>query len=360
MKQVDRYVGLITAKGIVAAMAGFVSISLLISVIGDLGHIRENGPGLAEIFWQNVLLLPRLVYELFPSSALVGTLMGVGALAANSELTAFRAAGVSRGRISVSVMLGACLVLLPVIFVGEVVAPQAQLAAQNFKAQVNDRQISLGKNGVFWMQTAAGILKGYGVITPGKEKVAVNFYNLSLFKLNEDGHLKQRIDAVEAEQNGDLWTLKTVVISEFSHDGVKLSREKEINNVTLAEPGVLASSALDPQTLGVRELIVQIQYLNQHQLETTAYVSALWRRIAYPFYALVMVFIGMPFVFGSMRQSSMGQRLFIGILVGLSYYIISKTIINAAQVYQVPAWLAVFGPPAILAWTARFALKRSG
>lgn len=346
---VDRYVGWITIKGIVGALSGFVAITLMINVIGDLGHIHTGGPGLLDVFWQNILLLPRIVYELFPSAALVGTLISVGALSSNSELTAFRAAGVSRNRISFSVLMGASLVMLPVLMQGELVAPQSELSAQNYRAQVNGRQVSLGKAGTFWMQTETGILKGYGVVDEGEGGVQVSFHNMTLFQMDKKGRLSKRVDATEAVQSKGAWLLKNAKTTVFSEQGVKVEYKKELEGVELAKPEILASSAINPNALGIRDLIVQKNYLEQYKLDSSAYNSALWRRIAYPSYVLIMVLVGMPFVFGSMRNSSMGQRVFIGILVGLSYHIISRMIVNAGQVYHIPGWLAAFGPPLLLA-----------
>ena len=47
--------------------------------------------------------VPRRAYTMFPTAAVIGSLMGLGQLAASSELTALRALGLSRRRLSISV-----------------------------------------------------------------------------------------------------------------------------------------------------------------------------------------------------------------------------------------------------------------
>ena len=55
--------------------------------------------------------IPSRAYTLFPTAAVIGVLLGLGQLAASSELTVLRALGLSRKRLSVSVALSLLLLL---------------------------------------------------------------------------------------------------------------------------------------------------------------------------------------------------------------------------------------------------------
>ena len=50
----------------------------------------------------------------------------------------------------------------------------------------------------------------------------------------------------------------------------------------------------------------------------------LWDKLLFPFTVLALVLAGMPFVFGSARQHSMGLRIFIGISLGALFIIVSR------------------------------------
>ena len=59
------------------------------------------------------LTLPSKAYLLFAPAVLLGSLLGLGAMASNSELTVMRAAGISNGRIIRAVLMtGVALMLL--------------------------------------------------------------------------------------------------------------------------------------------------------------------------------------------------------------------------------------------------------
>ncbi len=109
IKIVDRYVGRATLVGV---MAVWISLTLLMSMFTFLEELgdTDKGVGILGVIYYVALRSVDSAYVVFPVSALLGAMIGVGGLAAGNELVAFRTAGASRMRISGSV-LGAVLVL---------------------------------------------------------------------------------------------------------------------------------------------------------------------------------------------------------------------------------------------------------
>ena len=63
-----------------------------------------------------------------------------------------------------------------------------------------------------------------------------------------------------------------------------------------------------------------------------------------PVASLVMLLISVPFVFGAMRSASSGQRIFVGILVGFGFYVVSQISSQMGQVYALNPLLATLAP----------------
>ena len=76
-----------------------------------------------------------------------------------------------------------------------------------------------------------------------------------------------------------------------------------------------------------------MDYLEEIGLDSGQYKYAFWGRFMTPFAALVMLFISVPFVFGSLRSVSAGQRVFIGMLVGFGFYLVSQVVTQMGQVF---------------------------
>ncbi len=77
--------------------------------------------------------------------------------------------------------------------------------------------------------------------------------------------------------------------------------------------------------------------------------EAFWSKIVYQVMTLVMVFLSVPFVFGSLRSVGIGQRVFAGSLLGTGFFLLSKILSHMAVVYELnPLFAATFPAFAML------------
>ena len=103
IKTVDRYIGGAAVVGILAVWLALTMLMMMFNLLDQLASLSSRHE-LIEVFWFVLLTAPRSAYMVFPVSALLGALIGIGGLAATNELVAFRTAGVSRIRISGSAL----------------------------------------------------------------------------------------------------------------------------------------------------------------------------------------------------------------------------------------------------------------
>ena len=57
---------------------------------------------------------------------------------------------------------------------------------------------------------------------------------------------------------------------------------------------------------------------------------AFWVKIASPLSTLVMLMLSLPFVFASQRSGGAGQKIFIGIMLGIVYVLLNKVLTQLA------------------------------
>ena len=116
--RIDRYISSTVFKAMLVVLIAFVGLNIVFQLVDEL---REKYVGYG--FWQAVvyvlLTLPRRIYELIPYVAFLGTLVGLGQLAGQNELTVLRAAGVSVRRLFTSAAFPATGALLIAFALGE-------------------------------------------------------------------------------------------------------------------------------------------------------------------------------------------------------------------------------------------------
>ena len=101
VKLVDRYVGRAALTGMVAVWSAMTILFILFSLLDELRD-TQGDYGTGDGCWFIALTTARMAYQIFPVSALVGSLLGIGSLASANELVAFRTSGVSRLRLAIS------------------------------------------------------------------------------------------------------------------------------------------------------------------------------------------------------------------------------------------------------------------
>jgi len=133
MRKLDRYIIANVAAAMLLVLLVVLSLDLVFSFIAELEELK-NDYQVTEAIMFVVTTLPRRIYDYLPLAAFIGSLIGLGALANNSELTIIRAAGVSTRRIVWSAMKPAIAIVIVGLLLGEYVAPYTEKIAQRQRA----------------------------------------------------------------------------------------------------------------------------------------------------------------------------------------------------------------------------------
>ena len=341
MKIVDRYIARAIISGTLTALLLVVGLDVFFTLISEIDDVGEGDYTLLTMLTTVVLTIPSGTYELFPIAALLGSLMSMGALASNSELIAMRASGLSIWRIVRSVMQTGVIMLVVAVFIGEFVAPRAEQYAQQLRASVTDANVTfMGSRGL-WVRDDKLFIHAGKVISDSA------LGDLTVYEFDDDAKLKVATRAVHARYRKGQWVLRNVQQSKFSKNSVKVSHTEKLARDSLLTPEVLGIVVLEPENMSIRDIRQFMSYLDENGLDTQQYRYALLSRFITPLSALVMLFVSVPFIFGGLRSASAGQRIFFGVLVGFSFYIMSQIAGQMGRVYNIDPLLATLTPSII-------------
>lgn len=353
MKVIDRYIAAATAAGTGLSLLALASLDGVLAFVAEVPEIGREDYGLLEAVTYVLLTLPRRAFDLFPTAALLGALLGVGALAVHSELVALRAVGISRRRISLAV-LGACaLLLLPMMLLGEWIAPASEQAAQELKVTRQARDLSLGGPSGLWVRQGDAVINAERLLESGA------LSGVTVYEFDTGRRLAAVTRAEFARPVDGEWELSEVRATAFGANSAETSSHDEQRWPTLVDASLLQAAALDPQNISLRALYRFIHYLEDNNLDAERYEQAFWSRIFYPVTALALVIAGLPFVFGPLRQGGFGLRLFLGIAIGLVFFLVNRLIMRFGAVYDLEPALVALVPPLAVALAAWWYLRRT-
>ncbi|MCK5386172.1 MAG: LptF/LptG family permease, partial [Gammaproteobacteria bacterium] len=150
MNILDRYIGQSVITGVAIVLTIFIILYELLAFAGEVNQIGRADYTIWSAIQYSLLRVPQHIYELFPLSMLLGTMLGLGWLANHNELVIIRMAGVSLLRIVVSIMKTAIMLMLIAMVIGEGIAPPLQQYAIDQRIKLLHKHINLNTDYGLW------------------------------------------------------------------------------------------------------------------------------------------------------------------------------------------------------------------
>jgi len=348
MKILDIYIGRAVILGTVVVMMVLLTLLGFLTLMDELSDVGEGRYQVGDAFLFVLLTLPRFAYEVSPMAALLGSLIGLGGMANNSELIAMRAAGVSYTRIVFSVLQAGALMLVVALFFGEIIAPETEEYAQTMRSQAMAKQVTLKTKYGFWARDGNAYINIRNIL-PGSR-----LEDIYIYEYDEEKQLQFSTHAMTAKYEDNQWLLQDIRQSQFTDDGVQSRTIDHAKWDSMLDPGLLNVVSLNPNILPAWGLYKYISFLHANGQDAKTYEVAFWGKMVTPLVTLVMLYLSLPFVFGQLRSSGIGQRIFMGAMVGSGFFLMSKAFSYMAVVYDLNALFAASFPGLLLFGAALF------
>lgn len=337
MRKLDRHVGWTVFAAIALVLVIIVGLDAIAAFIDEADDISETYTfGQTSLYI--LLTLPGRFYEFIPFAALIGCLLGLGQLATSSELVVMRAAGVSIGRLTWVAMKPALLIAVFGFALGEYIAPKADQAAETRRALAqNPEEAFSGRHGV-WNREGNTFLHFNAVEANGI------VHGVTLVQMDGAQRMQSSLRAKRGVHHGSYWTLEEVVRTNFSSWETTRDTYDTLRWDTGITPELLSLVVVAPDQLPLADLYRYSRYLSQQGLDSDDYQLAMWRKLLQPVAIGGLVLIAISFIFGPLREGTMGFRIFAGVIVGIVFRTSQDLLGPASMVFGFPPVYAALGP----------------
>jgi lipopolysaccharide export system permease protein len=330
-----------------AVLLGFVSI---IDFVAELRDVGKESYTLSHAMLYMLLTTPTRMYEIFPTVAVIGSLLGLGGLAARSELTVMRAVGLSKLQMGLAALLPLALLTGLMVVNIETIGPAGQQRGEELTNAKSKHMIMARYSGL-WAREGDLFLNARGNSAPRVENgvAKVELEDVRLYQFDSKGKLTSLAWARRAEHSASGWVLFDVERTFFLERSVRVEKIPSERWDTQIDDATLAAQIARPRYLSSSELRTNIDYLKRNRLDAVKFESAYWSHWFYPFNVIVLCLATLPFAFGSLRSGGFGKRLFIGILIGIGALLLQRVSVDLADVYRYDLRLGYLFPP-LLIW----------
>lgn len=352
MKTFDWYFLKNIALAILATLIFLLALDFLVQSSEEIDDIGTGSYSLSIMLYTTALLIPQKIIEFLPAAILVGALMSIGQMNVVNELVIIRASGISRLRIVASGIVLTLILGVGLIAIGEFCAPYFNQKSESIRNQALHRTSATSYQSDIWLKDKDNAMVHVDKLNSDGSISDITFYQ-------KDADDKITIQNVKrAEFKGDHWEFESV--TSFNANAQEAGIHNESTRIwhSSITPSLLFSLADSASASTIRELFTLTRFLKANQLNCNSESLRLWQRLLLPLSTLTMLLLAMPFAFSSQRARNAGARLVIGILLGVSYYILQGIFSSFALLLHWPAFLGAILPIMILSAPPLFFLIR--
>ncbi|MEM7357775.1 MAG: LPS export ABC transporter permease LptG [Pseudomonadota bacterium] len=352
MRILDIYIGKILLRHILVTIVVLLGLFVFVTFIDELGNLDKGSYGIAQILQYVILSIPKILYEVFPMAALIGSILGLSVLARDSELVVMRAAGVSIQRIVLSVLKVGLMLAVVATIMGEIISPFTETKAQKIRAESMQTNIGQEQNTGLWLRDDNTYVN-IGEVLPD-----LTLLRVKIFEFDNRNFLRFLSTAEQGEYQQQRWLLKGLQRTMIDDTSSAADKVTAAYWSTVVSPDILRVFMIKPEQLSAWQLTKYIEHLKTNKQETNDFELAYWTKIVTPFATAVMLILAVPFVFKEARSGGLGRSLFSGIMIGLGFFILNKAFTYFVPLFNIPPLLGAVLPTLLVCILSFYMIRR--
>jgi lipopolysaccharide export system permease protein len=389
MKVLQRYFLVSITQAVAFALVGLLGLTAFMDLTNELPAVGKGGYLLQHAMLYVLLLLPGHVYEVMPVAALFGTIYTMAQFAQSSEFTIMRASSMS------TAMAGFMLARIGVVFVivtfifGELITPRTAPLAERIRLSARGATVSAEFRSGMWTKDTVHANGAKGPVTGSR------FFNarqilpdgslrdVHIYEFDNTMRMRSLVTAAGASFMGDsTWRLQDVTENLFTNSrvlpepgapvpsgqsiqstfgletaAVATRKLPTLDLVSEITPKILSVSRSDPNQMSANELAVYTRHLAENRQETERFKIAFWKKLIDPLSIFVLMAIALPFGYLQTRSGGISFKIFIGIMIGVSFLLINSLFSHVGLLSTWPAFLTAAAPSLLFLLLAVAALR---
>jgi lipopolysaccharide export system permease protein len=373
MKILQRYFAVTISQAVLFVLVAFLGLNFLLDLKGELFDVGKGSYSMQYAFLYVLMMIPGHVYEVMPVAALIGTIYAMAQFAATSEFTIMRASSMTTALAAWMLFrIGVVFVLITFLF-GELITPRITPLAEKLKLSAKGATISREFRSGLWTKDIvrsegmSGTITGSRFFNVREVRNDGQLLGVKLYEFDTDFRLRSLTTAASAGYQGNsTWRLADVTQTLFANSRVLPkpgeARSAEMNFfgqetsivstkkldslklVTEITPKILSVSSSDPDRMSANELAVYTRHLADNKQETERFKIAFWKKLIDPLAIFVLMALALPFAFLHTRSGGVSLKLFVGIMIGVSFMLVNTLFSHLGMLSTWPAFLTAVAP----------------
>ena len=361
----ERYLAKQIYLAFVFILFALTSLFIFFDFIAEMGYASPTYP-IFMVFFTVLMKAPSRLVEIMPIAGLIGGIYVMANMAAQSEYTILRIAGLDTRKSLKTLMKIAIPIAFVILIMSEVFGPLSETISKNIRlSAINQgKEILEFRSGAWIKDKLRGddgkgqIQKGIRYINVGSLETNEIIRGFRMYEFDSEYRLllSRTAETVQFVGNG-VWRLNKVTETRFTEINAasrldpsfstKIKRTDSLDIETEVSPELLGALLIKPDRLSIINLFSYINHLKENKQDYQRYAISFWKKVIYPFTILVMLALALPFAYLQTRSGGIGYKVFGGIMLGISFQLFNSLFSHAGLLGAWPPFLSAVIPALI-------------
>lgn len=334
------------AKVFGMCLAGLMTVYLVVDFFEKVRRFIRFDVQLVTLVEYFALRTPGIFFQIAPLAVLMATLLTLGVLSRNREITAMRSCGISLLRIAAPFLLFSVTVAGVLFLFSAVIIPYATAQADYVKtAKIEKKPVGPAvRTDRSWIQIGDRTLMNFDLVEPD----GFTLHGVSLYQLGEDFRLLRMTEATGAHYTAQGWILLDGTHRKLLPDGSVQVEAFEQTPIPLSQTPEDFSTWLSTETeeMTLADLRTYINRLRKDGYQVGRFLTDYHGRIAFPFVSIIMAVVGIALSLrhSGVRGRGMAMGIGLALAVGFLYWTAHSVAIalghSGALAPPLAGWLA--------------------
>ena len=330
-------------KTFFVVIAFFYCFGVILNLFEEIEFFKNLDVSIFTPLILTAIFIPSLIIQILPFIIFISSMWFMIKIRNNRDLLTLKVFGYSNLKIFfmlaiTSFILGCCVL----IFINPLTSSMSKFyekTKSNYSKDI-DHLVTFNKNGL-WIKE--NLKSGQRIITAAKPE-GHNLLDLTIFHIDKNSNLEEKIIAKEANIENNTWILNNVIIFKPVKGVLEKESFKEYKIVSIYDYEKINSLFKNFDTMSFLDLIINYKRLLDNGYSKPFLNQSLHTLLSMPFFLFLMTSLAAILTMNTLKRSDNIKYIIIGLLVSVVIFYFKDLSLALGQTNRIPLILSVWAP----------------
>ncbi len=321
----------------------FYCFGVILNLFEEIEFFKNMDVSIFVPLMLTSIFIPSMIIKILPFIIFFSSMWFMMRIRNNNDLLTLKVFGFSNLKIflilaTTSFVIG-CSILLFVNPITSSMSKFYEKTKSNYSRDI-DHLVTFNKNGL-WIKE--NLKSGQRIITAAKPE-GQNLLDLTIFHIDENSKLEEKIVSKKANIESNTWILKDVVVLSPVRGVLTKRNLKEYKIISIYNYEKINSLFKNFDTMSFLELIINYKRLLNNGYNKPFLNQSLHTMLSIPFFLFLMTSLAAILTMNTLKRSDNIKFIIIGLLVSVVIFYFKDLSLALGQTNRIPLILSVWAP----------------